>query len=298
MSFIPFEYLSTELLESQIYPEGALYVLATPLGNLADISLRALYILHKVDAVACEDTRHSQTLLRKYGLQKNLFALHQHNQVAATEQILLRLSQGERIALITDAGTPGISDPGSYTVNAAQERGFKIIPVPGACALITALSASGFTETCFYFAGFLPNRTQQRLDVLSALRYQKGSLIFYEAPHRIFDTIAAMQQIFKLDRRIVLAKELTKQFETFFHGKIANALDWLKQNPHHCKGEFVILLEGAAEDANPYNQSTTKVLEILAKELPAKQAARIAAAITGYGQKELYSQIVALKNAI
>jgi 16S rRNA (cytidine1402-2'-O)-methyltransferase len=202
-----------EELDSQNFPHAALYVLATPIGNITDISLRSLKILGMVDAIACEDTRNTAQLLKRYGIEKNLFAAHQHNEQEVAEKIIQRLQNQERIALVSDAGTPGISDPGARIVHAVLQAGLQVIPIPGASAVATALSASGLLSDQFYFAGFLPSKARQRDTVLTELAQLKATLIFYEAPHRILESVNALREAYGPDRKIVFARELTKLFD-------------------------------------------------------------------------------------
>ncbi len=278
----------------QNYPVGALYVLATPIGNMCDISLRGLYLLSIADVVACEDTRNTSHLLSRYGLNKPLLAAHEHNEREAADKIMTRLQRGERIALVSDAGTPAISDPGARIVDTVRAFGLPVIPLPGASASITALSASGLITDRFYFIGFLPNKAKQRDTVLDALLTEPATLIFYEAPHRIVATVDAMRQIFGPTRQIVLARELTKLFETIHRCPLADAPAWLTEDVNRQRGEFVILLEGAPSTQDDLAESN-RILHILLAELPVKQAAALAAQITGQKKNALYERALDIK---
>ena len=278
----------------QSYPQSALYVLATPIGNAGDISLRALQVLAIVDAVACEDTRNTGHLLTRYGLSKPLIAAHQHNEREAAARLIERLRAGERIALVSDAGTPAVSDPGARMVDAVLEAGLRVIPLPGPSAVIAALSAGGLVQDQFHFAGFLPAKAGQRDTVLAGLRKVSATLVFYEAPHRIVETVQALGSAFEPQRRIVFARELTKLFEEIHRCTLAEAAAWLAADPNRQKGEFVILVEGApAADAD--TAETERILSILLAECPVKQAASLAAQITGKKKNALYEQALALR---
>lgn len=289
---------SMPLLEEaalQSYPKATLYVLATPIGNICDISVRALHVLGLVDAVACEDTRNSATLLTRYGLNRPLIAAHQHNEREVAQKIVARLQAGERIALISDAGTPAISDPGAKIVDAVRNAGLRVLPLPGASAALTALCASGLLDEEFYFVGFLPSKAAQRTQRLQTLLTTPATLVFYEAPHRILDTVQALSAVFEPERQIVLARELTKLFEDIHRCPLAQALPWLQAEPQRVKGEFVVLLQGAstATDAEP--AEVTRILLILMEELPLKQAAALTAKITGLKKNDVYQRALLLK---
>lgn len=278
----------------QQYPAGALYVVATPIGNICDISIRALHVLSIVDAIACEDTRNTGQLLRRYDISKPLVAAHEHNEREAAASIITRLQQGERIALVSDAGTPAVSDPGARIVDAVRMAGLAIVPLPGASAGITALSASGLVNDQFYFVGFLPAKARQRDTVLADLHAITATLVFYEAPHRIEDTVTALLGSFGPDRQIVLAREVTKLFENIHRCTLAEAPAWLAANANHQKGEFVVLVEGATPTAQDAGD-TDRLLSILLAELPVKQAAQLAAQISGQKKNALYERALALK---
>lgn len=280
----------------QNYPLGALYVLATPIGNVCDISLRALHVLSIADAVACEDTRNTSQLLQRYGMSKSLMAAHEHNEREAADKIIARLQEGQRIALVSDAGTPAVSDPGARIVDAVRQAGLQVVPLPGASAAITALSASGLQDERFQFVGFLPAKPRQRETALQALVAVQAALVFYEAPHRILETVAALAQVFGPARQVVLARELTKLFETIHRCPLGEAVDWLKEDVNRQRGEFVVLVEGAPE-ADGDQAEIDRILGILLAELPVKQAAALAAQITGQKKNALYDRALELKEA-
>lgn len=267
----------------------ALYVVPTPLGNLSDMTQRAIDVLRQVPWVAAEDTRHSTPLLRHYGSQARLLPAHEHNEEAAAQQVIAKLQEGESVALVSDAGTPGISDPGARLVARVRAAGFRIVPLPGACAAVTALSAAGLTETQFLFYGFLPAKAKQRENALSSLLELPYALIFYEAPHRILETVGALAQVFGTQRTLVLARELSKLFETIHVCALGEALDWLQADSNRQRGEFVLLLSGAPAATD--HAEAERVLRLLLDDgLPVKQAARLAHAITGASKNTLYER--------
>ena len=272
----------------------ALYVVPTPLGNLADITHRAVEVLRQVDWIAAEDTRHSAPLLRHYGSNARLLPAHEHNEEAAAQQVIARLQAGESVALISDAGTPGVSDPGTRLVAQVRAAGFRVVPLPGACAAITALSAAGLSEAHFLFYGFLPAKAGQRETALRELLDLPYALIFYEAPHRILETVTALAQVFGPQRTLVLARELTKLFETIHTCSLGEALDWLQADSNRQRGEFVLLLSGAPATADK-NEGERVLRLLLDEDLPVKQAAKLAHAITGAGKNALYEQALSLK---
>lgn len=279
----------------QDYPTGALYVVATPIGNAGDITLRALNVLSLADAIACEDTRNTGQLLARYGLHKTLIAAHQHNEREVADRIIARLQAGQRVALVSDAGTPAVSDPGARMVDAVRAAGLRVVPVPGASAAISALCASGLLAPQFHFAGFLPAKAAQRDTALAALRGLAATLVFYEAPHRIVDCIAALQAGFEPTRQIVLARELTKLFEEVHRCALSEAADWIAGSAHREKGEYVILLEGAPAAVAQDRLEADRVLTILMAACPLKQAAALAAQITGQKKNALYERALELK---
>jgi len=267
---------------------ACLYIVATPIGNLSDISERAVQILKQVDLIAVEDTRHSGKLLQHSGVSTPTQALHEHNEAKKVEQLIELLAAGKSIALISDAGTPLISDPGYQLVKAAIDAGIKVSPVPGASALIAALSASGLPSDAFIFEGFLPNKSAGRLKKLEALADESRTLIFYEAPHRIIDCLEDMQQIFGAERVAVVARELTKTFETIKKDSLENLLSWIKADSNQQRGEFVLLIQGQEKAATTVNAEAERILDILLQELPLKQASQLAARITGIKKNTLY----------
>jgi 16S rRNA (cytidine1402-2'-O)-methyltransferase len=278
----------------QSYPVSALYVLATPIGNVCDITLRGLHVLAIADAVACEDTRNTSQLLQRYGLSKQLLATHEHNEREAAAKIIERLQAGQRVALVSDAGTPAISDPGARVVDAVRAAGFQVIALPGASAAVTALSASGLTDARFHFVGFLPAKTRQRETALQELVALQAALVFYEAPHRIVETLQSMLQVFGPARQVVLARELTKLFEHIHRCPLGEAVAWLEQDANRQRGEFVVLLEGA-QPVEGEDAEGERVLRILLEELPVKQAAALAAQITGQKKNALYERALQIR---
>ena len=292
--------MSSEILSAlwqsaaqQQFPTHALYLVATPIGNQADISIRALAVLSKVDAIACEDTRHSKTLLNQYGIQKPLIAAHEHNENAAAQQIIERLQRGERIALITDAGTPAISDPGARVVAHARAAGLRVVPIPGASAVVTALSATG-VEHGFSFVGFLPAKSAARAHTLDQWQQRHESLVFYEAPHRLHDTIAALAHVFP-SRILSIARELTKLYENFETIALSEADAWLK-TASEPRGEYVLVLHEAATQNAETHPAWHNTLAVLLKELPLKQAVALTVTLTQAAKNEVYAHALALKN--
>ncbi len=276
--------------------ESALYVVPTPLGNLQDMSLRAVEVLKAVPWVAAEDTRHSQPLLRHFGSGARLLPAHQHNEEQAAQGVIDKLAAGEAVALVSDAGTPAVSDPGARIVARVREAGFKVVPLPGACAAVTALSASGLMAPHFLFYGFLPAKAGQRQKELEALVALPYTLVFYEAPHRVLESVEALAAAFGPERTIVFARELTKLFETIHACPLGEALEWLQADANRQRGEFVLLVEGAPEGAD--DGAGERVLKLLLAEgLPVKQCAKLAAEITGASKNELYQKALALKDA-
>lgn len=280
----------------QAYPPATLYVVATPIGNAGDISLRALHTLSIVDAVACEDTRNTGHLLTRYGLSKNLIAAHQHNEREVADKLIQRLQAGERIALVSDAGTPAVSDPGARIVDAVRTAGLRVLPLPGPSAAVTALSASGLVNDRFYFFGFLPAKAKQRETVLFSLKTVAATMVFYEAPHRITETVAALVAAFEPTRQIVFARELTKLFEEMHRCPLSEAIAWVDADANRQKGEFVILLEGAPEAGDQDEAEADRILAILLQECSVKQASNLAAQITGRKKNALYERALQMKN--
>jgi 16S rRNA (cytidine1402-2'-O)-methyltransferase len=267
---------------------GTLFVVATPIGHLADLSPRGLETLRGVAAVCAEDTRHTRQLLAHYGIEKPLVALHEHNEAGIAERIVARLSAGESLALVSDAGTPLISDPGYRLVAAARAAGVKVSPVPGPCALIAALSVAGLPSDRFAFEGFLPAKAAARRERLRLLVAEPRTLIVYESSHRIEDTLADAVAAFGPDRPAVIARELTKLFETVLDGTLAALQACVAADPDQRKGEFVLLIQGAGEDENATLAEGRRVYAKLIEHLPPSTAAKLAAEITGAPRKALY----------
>lgn len=285
----------------QTYPEATLYVVATPIGNLADISLRALYVLQRVDAIACEDKRHTQPLLRQYGIEKPLLAVHQHNEAEAATLVVERLQRGERVAYVSDAGTPAVSDPGARLVAAVRAAGLKIMPLPGASSVTTVLSAAGVTRaegssdsgTSFVFAGFLPSKATERDQAIAELQRDTRAIVILEAPHRIEALARAMAVL--QNRLITVGRELTKQFEEIATMPAQDFAAWLDAGPQRTRGEFALVLHAASAFEGP--DDSLRVLKLLLAELPLKTAVKLAADITGAPRNELYDTALQLKNA-
>lgn len=275
---------------------GCLYIVATPIGNLGDMTFRAVEVLKSVALIAAEDTRHSKFLLTHYGIVTPTISLHDYNESRRIEMLLLRLQQGASIALISDAGTPLISDPGYHLVDAMIEAGIKVLPIPGACAAIAALSASGLPTDHFIFAGFLPAKGEARRKGVGAFRTETRTVILYESPHRILDLMQLLEEILGEQRIIVVARELTKKFETIRRGKVREVHTWIKENAQQQKGEFVILIHGAELASHEDNKSEyERVLKILLEDLPQKQAVDYATKITGAKKNFLYQLALDIK---
>ena len=269
---------------------GILYIVATPIGNLQDITQRALDTFAQVDLIAAEDTRHSGLLLSHYGIKKPFFALHDHNEQEKAHILVEKLKQGSHIALISDAGTPLISDPGFHLVRQCREAGIRVVPLPGACAAITALCASGIASDRFCFDGFLPAKSKARKDKLENIAEEDRTLIFYESTHRILDTLEDMQSVLGGERYIVLAREITKTWETITGNTIKNLREWLLEDPNRTKGEMVLIVEGKPKSDNndEISPQAVKALELIAEELPLKKAAAIVAELYDYKKNALY----------
>ena len=290
-----------EAAAGQHYPQGALYMVATPIGNLADITLRAIHVLAMVDTVACEDTRHTQQMLRAYGIDKSagqLLALHQHNEEQAAKQVIDRLRLGQRVAYVSDAGTPGISDPGGRLAVNVTALGLRCIPLPGASSITTLLSVAGLVADGgmaggFVFCGFLPSKSAERAQAVLVLAQEARAAVILEAPHRIEALALALQGLG--DRRVTVGRELTKQFEEVASVKASGFAAWLAEDPNRLRGEFTIVLHAAPMAIEPGNDS--RVLSLLLKELPVKTAVKLAAEITGRPRNALYEQALKLKHA-
>lgn len=277
--------------------KSALYVVATPIGNLRDISLRAMDVLASVDVVAAEHAHTVRYLLASHSIAAKIITLHQHNEAAVSNKIVALLADKKTVALVTDAGTPGISDPGVILVNQVRSHGYQVIPIPGANAAVCALSAAGITNPHFLFYGFLPNKSAGRkraLDVLKSLPY---TLIFYEAPHRILACVSDLVEVFGGQRQITIARELTKVFETIHVCKLGDALNWLQTDSNQQKGEFVLLISGASAVSNTgVSDESQLTLQLLLGELPLKQAVKLAAEITGDNKNKLYKLALSFKS--
>ena len=277
--------------------QGILYVVATPIGNLSDITLRAIETLKMVDAIAAEDTRHTSGLLSHFGISKKLIAVHEHNEQQSAEKLLAQLKKGDNIALVTDAGTPGISDPGAIAVKIVREAGIKVVPIPGVCAVVAALSASGITQNGFYFHGFLPASGAARRKQLEALKAQTVTLVLYEAPHRIVECVEDIAKVLGENRQITFARELTKTFETIYTCPTSRASAWLQADANQQRGEFVLLVEVAPiVELQEISEEAQRVLKCLLAELPLKQAVALATEITQLKKNDLYEFALNLKN--
>lgn len=265
-----------------------LYIVATPIGNLDDITLRAIDTLKRVDLIAAEDTRHSGLLLQHLGIKAKLFSLHDHNEQEKAHVLIEKLQSGLSIALVSDAGTPLINDPGYHLVKACRENDIKVVPIPGACAAIAALSVAGLPSDKFIYEGFLPAKSKARQDSLASLITEPRTMIFYESTHRILETLKDMQTIFGADKQIVLAKELTKTWETIVSFPVNELIDWLNQDASRQKGEFVLIVAGYTESNKDVDPKAINTLKLLQKELPLKKAAAITAEIYGLKKNQLY----------
>ena len=273
---------------------GVLYIVATPIGNLADISLRALETLRGVDFIVAENTLHSSKLLSHFGIKKRLLSYHNYNEVERSEFLLNYLQEGKNIALISDAGTPLISDPGFKMVSLAHKNGIRVIPIPGACAAVTALCASGIHINNFIFEGFLPVKTIARKNRLTELERIKETIVIYEAPHRLGKLIREITKIFQGDREIVIAKELTKKFEMIHKTTVCELLSWIDGDSVQERGEFVVLIQGSRINKDINNDipdDVVRILNILSSELSIKQASALTSKITGFSKNRLYSLI-------
>lgn len=277
---------------------GVLYIVATPIGNLDDLSPRAARVLASVAVVAAEDTRHSGRLLQHLGVSKPLIALHDHNERGRVQGILDHLLAGEDVALVSDAGTPLISDPGYVLVREARAEGLRVSPIPGPSALVAALSAAGLPTDRFLFSGFLPAKRSGRRAVLEELKKETATLVFYESPHRILDTVADVAEVLGESREVVLGREITKTFETFYAGDAGEVRSTLADDPHGSRGEFVVMVRGADKSVAGLvagELDVDRLLGLLIAELPIRKAAKIASELTGLGKNELYQRALGLK---
>lgn len=277
--------------------DSGLYVVATPIGNLADLSLRAVEVLKAVDLIAAEDTRHSQRLLQHYGIDSTVMAYHDHSDERALAKIQDCLAGGGSVALVSDAGTPLISDPGYRLVRHVQDAGYTVRPVPGACAAIAALSVSGLATDRFLFEGFLPASAGTRANRLAEMAATSATLIFYEAPHRVLECLQAMAVTFGAEREAVLAREVTKTFETIKRGNLAELVEFVGGDGNQQKGEIVLVVAGNKAVVQDISAEVSALLQRLVQELPAKRAAAVVADCTGLRKKLLYEHLVALKGA-
>jgi len=270
--------------------EAVLYIVATPIGNLEDLTPRAQDVLQSVAIIAAEDTRHSARLMAHFNIKTPMISVHEHNERQRIDKIVELLSSGQSVALISDAGTPLISDPGFVIVRAVRDAGFKVSPVPGCCAFVAALSAAGLPSDRFIFEGFLPAKSGARQQVLEQFAEESRTVLFYESTHRIEDSVADMLQVFGEERFVVVARELTKTFETIHGAPVGELLEWLRADHNQRKGEFVVLVKGveSAARSDGLDAEAERVLDILLSELSVKQASALAAQITGVKKKQLY----------
>jgi len=273
----------------------SLYVVATPIGNLSDITLRALEVLKHVDVIAAEDTRVTSHLLKHFGIGTRLLALHEHNERHAASKLVELLAAGKSVALVSDAGTPAISDPGALAVAAVREAGYRVVALPGANAAMCALAASGNAAPHFLFFGFLPQQAAARRRALDALKALPYLLVFYEAPHRVAASVEDMADAFGAGRRITIARELTKLFETIHQCALGEAAAWFAADANRLRGEFVLLVDGAEDPGSSDHELENRALAVLLRELPLKQAVQLAAEITGGARNALYSRALELK---
>jgi 16S rRNA (cytidine1402-2'-O)-methyltransferase len=275
---------------------STLYIVPTPIGNLSDITYRALDILKSVDLIAAEDTRHTGILLQHFMINARLFALHDHNEQQKADFLIKKLQEGISIALVSDAGTPLINDPGYHLVRRCREAGIRVIPLPGPCAAITALSAAGLPSDRFCYEGFLPAKTKARCDVLSALTEEPRTLIFYESTHRLLDSLQDMVTVWGEQRYVVLARELTKTWETIYGAPVGELLAWVKEDEVRRRGEMVLIVEGAKADEQQLPAEALRTLFLLQAELPLKKAAALAAEIHGVKKNQLYRYAIEQQN--
>lgn len=275
--------------------KGILYIVATPIGNLGDITERAIGVLRDASIIAVEDTRHSRKLLLQFGIATPMVALHDFNESERVARILARLADGENIALISDAGTPLISDPGYQLVRQAHAQGIKVVPIPGSCAVIAALSCAGLPTDRFTFEGFLPAKGAARLAVLEGLAKETRTMIFYEAPHRIVECLVDMERSFGKEREVTLARELTKTFETITHTTVGALLEKVRGDANQQKGEIVLVVAGAPATTAEVDTKALHTLQVLLEEMPVKQASALAARITGVKKNVLYETALQLK---
>ena len=288
-----------ERVQAQSWPKSTLYVVATPIGNLGDFSLRAHQALSGSDVIAAEDTRSTRPLLEAWGINTPLMAAHRHNEAQAAAQIVERLAAGERVALVSDAGAPAVSDPGGRIVRAVRQAGYQVVPIPGASAVITALMASGVTtdeNPAFVFAGFAPTKTQARQKWLQSWATLEAPVVFFESPHRISATVKQLAELFA-NRKLSVARELSKRFEEIYTGTTPEVAQWLDSAAHHRQGEFVLILHAAVQTAptTQLDNQTQQWLAALLEQVSARDAVKIAVKATGLGRSLIYDWVVAQK---
>jgi len=292
------EIPSLDALQKQDFPSASLYVVATPIGNLGDITLRALHVLNLVDGIACEDKRHSLLLLKHYGISKPMVAIHEHNELEAAKKLIIRLGAGERWAYLSDAGTPGISDPGARLVTEVQANGYRTIPIPGASALTTMLSIAGEVLLAargqFQFLGFLPTPKNQLEEALRLMIESPLPTVFYESPHRLTKTLMRCSELLDHERRLIIGRELSKKFESLFSLRANEIPAWL-ENPNHLKGEFVFVLEGIGRKILPKNDESLRLAQLLHKQLSSKDLSAVLQSMYGLQKNEAYELALAVK---
>ena len=295
------EIPSFDALQKQDFPSASLYVVATPIGNLADITLRALHILNVVDGIACEDKRHSLLLLKHYGISKPMLAIHEHNEIEAANKLIARLEAGERWAYLSDAGTPGISDPGARLVAVIQTNGYRTIPIPGASALTSILSVAGKILVAsggqFNFIGFLPTQKNELEEVLRSMIDSAIPSVFYESPHRLAKTLVRCSELLESERRLMIGRELSKKFESLFSLRASGINAWL-ENPNHLKGEFVIVVEGASKKIIQEKDEASRLAQLLKKQLSSKDLSAVLQSMYGLQKNEAYDLALAVKKGI
>lgn len=274
--------------QQSVISASTLYVVATPIGNLGDITYRALEVLKSVDLIAAEDTRHTGLLLQHFAISARLFALHDHNEQQKADQLLVKLQEGQSIALVCDAGTPLINDPGYHLVRRCREVGVRVVPLPGPCAAITALCAAGVASDRFCYEGFLPAKTKGRKDTLQALATETRTLIFYESTHRLLDSLQDMVTVWGPQRYVVLARELTKTWESIYGAPVGELLAWVQEDEVRHRGEMVLIVEGHKVQEESLPPEALRTLALLQQELPLKKAAALAAEIHGVKKNALY----------
>ncbi len=292
------EIPSLDALQKQDFPSASLYVIATPIGNLGDITLRALHVLNLVDGIACEDKRHSLLLLQHYGISKPMMAIHEHNEAGAAKKLIDRLKAGERWAYLSDAGTPGISDPGARLVSEVQMSGYRTIPIPGASALTAMLSIAGEVlleaHGKFQFFGFLPSPKNEMEEAVRLMIESPVPTVFYESPHRLTKTLTRLSELLGNDRRLIIGRELSKKFESLFLLRPNEISAWL-DNPNHLKGEFVFVLEGGDRKIVTENDAPLRLAQLLSKQLSSKDLSAVLQSMYGLQKNEAYELALAVK---